>query len=212
MLERESRKRQIFNTKLLVVRASPALLALAGLGGLGLYVHGDTIAPTGKLKTYHFDNTELYAAIRALPGRPLLGVHPRTASEIPLMAGRSVVISAEVAHPWWTVYWKECVERTHDILTASFTNRPAVLLAITRKYDIDYWVVDRGRYRSSLRKTGGMRNEPFAGWAKKNLPLSSRSVLRRIPRRFRHWDDKRTFFIVARSDLERYIESRLSKP
>jgi hypothetical protein len=45
-----------------------------------------------------------------------------------------------------------------------------------------------------------------------NLRPAGSSVLRRVPQRYRHWDDGRTFFIVAAEDLERWADGLDRRP
>jgi hypothetical protein len=206
MIAREHRPRTILDTRLVKLRASPAVLGILLVALIGLYEHRETFTPMGDLRTRHFDRTKLYDAVRQLPGGIMLATHPRLASELPLMTGRSVVISSKIAHPWWTEHWTWCRDRLHGILRAYYADDAELLVEVTRRYGIDYWIVDQRRYRGSSLERGGMYFEPFKSWARENLRLDGRSILRRVPRRYRHWDDGRAFFIVAAEDLERFVE------
>lgn len=203
MIARESQPRPILAKPLFDLRASPAVLAVAAIALIGLVEHRTTFAPRGDLETQHFDRTALYETIRALPHGVMLASHPRTASELPLMTGRSVVISSKLAQPWWTGHWEWSEERIRDVLRAYFAVDPKVLVEVTRKYGIDYWVVDLRRYRAATRAYAAMDYEPFRSWARRNLDYAGRSVLERMPARYRAWQSGRTFFIVTAADVER---------
>jgi len=206
VLDRENRMRTVLERPLLELRASPAVLGLVVLGLIGLYEHGGSFVPAGNLETRHYRHTKLYDAVRSLPGGIMLAAHPRTASELPLMTGRSVVISSVAAHPWWTEHWTWSTDRIYDVLRAYYADDPEELLRVTRKYGIDYWVVDRTRYTSENVGYGDMLYEPFKSWAQQNLRLDGYSVLRVVPRQYQLWNDNKNFFIVSSAGLEKYVE------
>jgi hypothetical protein len=208
MFAREGRRRRILDTSLIELRASPAVLGLALLVVIGLIAHYRSFVPRGDVATRNFHESALYRAVRRLPAGVMLAAHPRVASDLPLMAGRSVVVSSKLAHPWWTQHWSWCEQRIHDILRAHYTDEPETLLAVTRKYGIDYWVVDRDRFKGSALRRGGMHFQPFVNWARRNLRFASPSVLLQVPESHRRWDDGRTYYIIATPDLERFIEDR----
>ena len=200
-IEREP-LRTVLDTPLVKLRASPAVLGVGLLALIGLIEHGATFAPSGKLATRHFRRTALYDAIRELPAGIMLASHPRVASELPLMTGRSVVVTAEAALPWWSEHWNWSEERIQDILRAYYADEPGTLIGVSRRYGVDYWVVDRERYSS---RSGGMYYQPWVRWAHRSLRLRGNSVLRSVPEEYLTWEGG-AYFVVSTEDLERYAE------
>ena len=82
---------------------------------------------------------------------------------------------------------------------------PETLIGVSRRYGVDYWVVDRERYSGKRLNGGGMYYQPFVRWANSSLRLDGYSVLQHVPGEYRAWDGG-AYFIVSTENLERYAE------
>ncbi len=203
MWARERTIPPLWRNRVLNVRL--AGLATVLLAAIGLLEYGDRLQP-GHLPTNRFIKTDLYQAVRDLPGEPLLAAHPRLASEVLIMGGKSFLLTKELTHPWWSVYWAAITERTHEFFTAYYSDDPQQVLAITRKYGIDYWIIDRQNFSAKYLRKGDFHIAPFSNWVRRHAKPGRRSLLRDVPDEYRMYDDER-FIIVSTPDLTRYINA-----
>ncbi len=176
------------------------------LVAFGVQSFWDDLQPPGAAVN-SFRRHSVYEAIRALPGRPMVAVPPRKASEIPLLTGRSVLIAKEFAHPWWTDFWDLQVERHHDYFRAYFSEIPHEVSAATAKHKIDYWLVDTKDFMNGRWKPGRVYLEPFDTWISRTLRPRGLSVLATLPDEIKMWSDER-YFMVASTDLLAYLDRR----
>ncbi len=175
------------------------------LTALGAWTFKKTLIPPGGSAGRSYAHFALYDAIKALPGRPMIAAPPKR-SELPVMTGRTVLITKELAHPWWTEYWKIQVERHHDFFRAYFGNNPEQIRSTINKYHIDYWVVDRHEFVGFQRHPRFRYFRPFDRWIAQHLPRSNRSLLASVPRRLQVWSGKR-FFIVSSEGLLAWLNA-----
>ena len=159
-------------------------------------------------KTWRYQRHDLYAYVRSLPGRPMIAVHPKRGSEIPLMTGKSVLISKELSHPWWTEYWEIMTERTRDFFRAYYATDGDDIGAFVEKYGISYWIIQQrhftARYISRKRR---LYMEPFDRWIKKNLHPSKEAILNHVPRKYRLFDNGR-YIVISSEGLMRWLDDR----
>ncbi len=176
-------------------------LVLAAIGVQSFWKH---LVPPGA-PVNSFRRYGIYEAVRALPGRPMIAMHPQKSSEIPLLAGKSVLITKEFAHPWWTDYWDLQLERHHDFFRAYFSDVPRDVRAATIKHNIDYWLVDQEDFNRGRWKPGRKYNQPFDSWISRKLRPRGVSVLATLPEELKLWADDR-YFLVASPDLFAYLD------
>jgi energy-converting hydrogenase Eha subunit A len=188
-------KKPIKRTTILVL----ALLIIA----TGIYEFHETLRPgRGTIKLNRHD---LYTFIRAIPDRPMIAVHPNLGSEIPLMTGKSVLVSRELSHPWWTAYWKTIHTRTQDLFQAYYTTDPQVLKNFIQKYNIDYWIIQPKYFaKKYLRKKRRIYMEPFNRWIKKNLRPGKKALLNQIPAQYRLFDNGK-FYVVSSEGIIQWL-------
>ncbi len=199
---RESEKKPLIDTPLVTLKASYAVCATGILIALGLFEFGDRLSPPGDLRTLRYRRHDLYDAVQNIPGRPLIAAHPTLASEIPLMSGKSVFVTREFSHPWWTDYWPVIVERTRDFFRAYYTRDPEQLKAIIKKHGIDYWIVDRSHFSPRYLRKGDYYMKPFRNWIRKQVRPSSQSLLRQVPRQHLLYRGSRYSIVSSESLME----------
>ncbi len=175
----------------------PVTLGLMVLGG----VEFESRFEPG-IRTRKFDRQGLYAAINELPGTPLIAVHPRLGSDILLLTGRSVLVSKQLALPWWPAYFEMIRERTQDLFRAYYATDPAVIRQVINKYQIDYWILQPEYYRSSfIRKRRLYQLDPFDDWIRKHAKPSPEALLQHIPAEYRLYQDRRSYVVSSEAAL-----------
>ena len=186
----------------------PVLAAALAVVGVGTF--HESILPPGDSRTKVYDEVELYEALKALPGTPMVAAHPRVASELQLMSGRSMFVTRELSHPWWTGWWELVTERTEVYFKAAHDRYGAHLRFAIAEHHIDYWVVDRRQYTAKGRMRRGKRRHyvaPFDDWIATDLRPSRQDLLRSVPRSKRLYDDEDRFFIVSSEALLQWLEA-----
>ncbi len=159
-------------------------------------------------KTWRYKRHDLYAYVRSLPDRPMIAIHPQQGSEIPLMSGKSVLISRELSHPWWTDYWEIIAERTRDFFRAYYTTDEDEIRAFITKYGISYWIIQPRHFTSRfLFRRKGLYIEPFNTWIKDNLRPSGRAILHNIPNNYKLFDNGR-YVVISSEGLMRWLDDR----
>jgi len=185
---------------------APLTAATIILAGLGVHEFAYVLEPGEHTRA--FKRHGLYHAIRELPGRPMIAAWPTLASELPIMTGRTVLINKEQAHPWWTDYWKEVRERTHEFWRAYYTNDPDELKRVVDKYGIDYWVVEPNYYNARYIEHRDVHDEPFNDWLKnQQLWRSPGAILSQVPRKLRLYEDHHRY-LVSSADVLRWLDQR----
>ncbi len=182
------------------------LLAGAGLVLLiaGLAEFRGSLEPG--LKTYRYHRQELYAAIEKLPGRPLLAAPPRRASELSVMTGKSVLVSQEMCHPWWSEYWNEMSRRSYDFYQAYYATEPEIILTFLAKYDIDYMIIEHNHFkRGYINRKKPYCMEPFNQWLRVNHIPNPYALLAIIPNQYFLYDHERRG-LVSRTSLEKWLK------
>ncbi len=165
----------------------------------GLYEFHEKLQPRS-FGTVRYKKHELYAFIRSLPGRPMIAAHPKLASEIPLTTGKSVLISRELSHPWWTAYWKIIEKRTKDFFTAYYATEKHHIRSFIATYQIDYWIVSHEHFTKPYLQHKYFYMQPFNFWINYRLRPSDESLLYNVPPHNRLYDDSQ-YFVIASDDL-----------
>ena len=197
----------------LMSKLSPTACALGLLIPIGVFEFSYTFIPPGHMSTASLKKNKLYSFLRSLPGRPMIAAHPMLGSEIPLMSGKSVLISKELAHPWWTAYWEVTVERTQDFFRAYYSNDPVQIRAFLLKHQIDYWLIQPKDFSPDFLRARQLYFEPFNTWIVRELRPVPNGLLAQVPVEYRLYNDKR-YFVVARPALEEWLTQveRRSRP
>jgi hypothetical protein len=202
---REQKIKTLVKNPFVEIRATNFAIVAVALSVIGIYEFHDTYRPGEK--TRRWDKHELYDFVRSIPGRPMIAVHPKLGSEIPLMAGKSVLVTKEFSHPWWTAYWEVIVERTHDFFRAYYATEPNELRAFIAKYNIDYWIVDRRDFHITGRNRKELYMQPFGRWIAKELKPSRAALIRKLPRQYRSYNGHR-FFVASSEALLEWLDQR----
>lgn len=181
----------------------PVILAGIVVVGLGAMEFRTELKPG--LKTDHYGSGKLYQYLRKLPGQPMLAMHPRRASDIPTLTGKSVLISEELGHPWWTEYWDNTVVRTEDFFRAYYTTDPDTIRAFVKRYNIDYWVVEPRHFSFRyLRRRNQYYMEPFDRWMRRELHPAPTALLNHLPRGQWEFFDGR-YYVISSSRLLNWL-------
>jgi hypothetical protein len=186
-------------------------IAATALLVVGLVEFGEDALPPGNARTKVYDRVELYDALRELPGRPMVAAHPRLASELQLLTGKSMFVTRELSHPWWTEWWVVVTERTQDYFRAAHDRQGAHLRKAITKHKIDYWVVDRKQYSRTGRMRKGKRRHymaPFDNWIGTVLKPTKQDLLRKVPQARRLYDDEDRYFIVSSIEILDWLDKR----
>ncbi len=158
------------------VAAAAALLLLVG------YREYDGELRRG-LSTVEFDDEELYAWVRELPGRPMLAVHPLRASDIPVITGRSVFIMQELSQSYWSEHWALVQERTRAFFTAYYATDPDVIVRFIEDYGIDYWIIQPAHFLPTyLESRIRFAAEPHNTWVRRELRPTPEALLAGLDR------------------------------
>lgn len=173
---------------------------------LGFYEFQNKLKPSN-LGTFRYRKHGLYNFIRSLPGRPMIAVHPHLGSEIPLMSGKSVLISKESSHPWWTEYWKIIFERTQDFFRTYYSTDKNQIINFIEKYKIDYLIIRHKDFKKSYLKRRKFYMQPFNKWIRNNLKPSTESLLNHIPKNYLMYEDRK-YIVVSSKDLIKWLEGR----
>lgn len=174
----------------------PVILSGIVVAGLGFMEFRTEFVPGQK--TDNYNSVKLYRYIRKLPGRPMLAMHPRRASNIPTLTGKSVLISEELGHPWWTEYWNKTEIRTKDFFRAYYATEPDTIRAFIKRYDIGYWVVEPRHFSYRyLKRRKQYYMEPFDRWMQQEMQLSPTALLNRLPRAQWEFYDGRYYVISS---------------
>ena len=173
----------------------------------GFYEFNDVLRPRS-FGTYRYSKHDLYNFISSLPDRPMIAVHPHLGSEIPLMSGKSVLISKELSHPWWTKYWEIISNRTRDFFEAHYSTDKSQIECFINKYNIDYWIISKKHFTKRYLNMKKFYMQPFNDWIRRNLEPSEKSLLNQIPKSYRLFEDNR-YYVVSSKEIVHWLESRI---
>ena len=136
------------------------------------------------LSTREFEHERLYDWVRQLPGRPMIAVHPLLASDIPVIAGRSVFIMQELSQSYWSAHWTLVEERTKAFFTAYYATDPDVIVRFIETHGIDYWIVQPTHFLPTyLNSRIRFAAEPFNLWVRQELRPTSDALLGELSER-----------------------------
>ena len=196
----------LISTRHFRVRWSWARVVLSSFVLIGVWEFGDRLDPEYR-DLPRYDKSGLYGALRELPGRPLIAAHPALASELPTLTGKSVFISEELSHPWWTEHWKLVSEHTQDFFRGYYSRDPDVLRQIIARHEIDYWVIRRRHFRRSYIRGRDFSIAPFNRWIVTALRPTTGSLLNLIPKRYLLFEDS-SFALVSSANVLDWLEQR----
>lgn len=103
-----------------------------------------------KVGYYDFaPQAKLYEYLAAQPPESLTATLSVEAGNIPSLAQRPVLVSAEHAIAYHKGYYAEFRERAESLITAQYTAQPTVLSKFIRRYGIDFWLLDNHAFEPS---------------------------------------------------------------
>ncbi len=87
---------------------------------------------------------ELHRFLRTQPEDTVVASLSALADDIPTFAARSVLVSPHYAIPLHQRYYDLQRERAIDLLAGQYTDDPQRLMAVLRRWKVDYWLIDAG--------------------------------------------------------------------
>jgi hypothetical protein len=89
---------------------------------------------------------ELYQFFQQQPKDSLIASVSEEANNLPTFAQRSILTGREYAVPYHWGYYQQFRERTIDLIQAQYSGNFTDVQALIKKYDIDFWLVERGAF------------------------------------------------------------------
>jgi len=152
-----------------------------------------------KINTIRYRRHDLYSFVRGLPDSPLIAAHPKLSSEIGVLCGKSVLVSSELSHPWWPIYWKLISSRTKDLFRAYYSKDLNEIVAITDRYQIDYWIIQKHQFEMKYFRRRNYHFEPFNAWIRRDLKPSIEAAFADIPPKYSIFSTEKYIIISADS-------------
>jgi hypothetical protein len=91
----------------------------------------------------------LYAFLKTLPENGMIAAPPGLASNIPVYANRSVLLSNEAYIPFHQSYFREMKSRLKDWMLAYYATDSRPVLSLVSKYHIDYLIIQQKDFKKS---------------------------------------------------------------
>jgi hypothetical protein len=89
---------------------------------------------------------DLYEYLQAQPKDSLVASLAPEASNLPSFARRSILVGDEYAIPYHYGYYRTFRQRVREVIQAQYTLDPAQLEALTDRYGIDFWLLERDSF------------------------------------------------------------------
>ena len=147
-------------SQIIVSRLSSLVIMFVFIGFMGVTFKG----PIG-LNVNANSEKELYRFLQTLPEDALFAGHPTRMDNIPLWAKRRILVSNETSNTWFDEAWEEMKERTYDNFDAYYASNPGPLIALRKKYGVDYMLVHEVDISPYYSKSCNYF-EPFTAWVK----------------------------------------------
>lgn len=125
----------------------PTLRKQIGIAFIGLTLLGTGFFWRADLPSLSDTEQSLYTALTPLPQTSMVAAPPAVASDIPLYAFKSVLLSNEAYIPFHQRYFNTMHARLKDWLLAYYATEPHTLIAFIQKYRIDYLVIQKGDFQ-----------------------------------------------------------------
>ncbi len=106
------------------------------------------LLPGHRLPNHFVLGTEptLYQFLQSQPKATLVASLSLEADNLPAFARRPVLFSRETAIPFQPGYYDEMRRRALDLITAQYALDEARMQEVTRRYGVDYWLLDKNAY------------------------------------------------------------------
>lgn len=98
----------------------------------------------------------LYQFLQQQPPDITIATLSSEADFIPSFARRSVLVSAEYSIPYHWDYYARMRRRTRDLISAQYSLEPLELQQFIRKYQVDFWLLDRQAFQINY-----LQNNPW---------------------------------------------------
>lgn len=133
-----------------------------------------------KVDYYNFSgNAKLYEHFSAQPKNIMIASLSAEAGNIPMFAGRSVLVSDEHALAYHTGYYDEFRDRTEALIAAQYTTDPAQVAKFISTYGVDSWLIENWAFQPShLTENNWLRQyETAVDYAVQQMATGQPSVL-----------------------------------
>ena len=133
-----------------------------------------------KVGYYDFSpNRPVYEYFAAQPVDSIIASLSTEASNLPMLAARTVLISPEHAIAYHQGYYGEFRQRVETLIEAQYTTDPDVLLGAIAVYDIDFWLLDRSAFQpDTVANSSWLRQyEPLASTAMQPLAQGAAPII-----------------------------------
>ncbi|MEL6400390.1 MAG: hypothetical protein AAFO87_08010 [Cyanobacteria bacterium J06607_6] len=122
-----------------------------------------------KVGYYDFSpNRLVYEYFAAQPVDSVIASLSTEASNLPMLAARTVLVSPEHAIAYHQGYYGEFRQRVERLIEAQYTTDPDVLLGTIAAYDINFWLLDRTAFQPDI-----VAN---SSWLQQYEPITSTAV------------------------------------
>lgn len=104
------------------------------------------------------------------------------ANDIPIFSQRSILVSRKYADPFHVGYYRQIRQRATDLIRAQYTQDLAEVQNIIRKYQIDFWLLDRNSFApEEITKNSWLQQyQPVTAEAIQNLQQGNVPVLSKL--------------------------------
>ncbi len=92
------------------------------------------------------ENPELYQFFQQQPKDSLIASLSEEANNLPSFAQRSILTGREYAVPYHWGYYQQFRQRTLELMKSQYSPNLADVQELIEKYDIDFWLVERGAF------------------------------------------------------------------
>ncbi len=92
------------------------------------------------------ENPELYQFFQQQPKDSLIASLSEEANNLPSFAQRSILTGREYAVPYHWGYYQQFRQRTLELIQAQYSPNLADVQGLIEKYNIDFWLVERGAF------------------------------------------------------------------
>ena len=126
--------------------------------------------------------TQLYEFLAREPGDTLIAGLSDETDNLPIFAGRSVLVARETALPFHNGYYGQIRQRAVDLINAQYSSELAEVQSFLRKYQVDYLLIDREAFSADYlaRDKWIMQYQPAAGDAIGRLRQGVQPALSRL--------------------------------
>ncbi len=116
------------------------------------------------------ERAKLWEYIQHTPSNSLIAGPPDLMDCALTFGKRKALVTYELSHTWYKLYWKEIKDRTTDFVTAYYSSKPEDIRKFAQKHNVDYIVARESDFSiESVEKRKRIIFEPFDSRIKRLL-------------------------------------------